>query len=82
MNTTCAHEACECRVDPKARFCSARCDAAAARGDEDCACAHDACRAGERSIDGNQGEGNREADRRYREKATAFAKRNEGRARR
>jgi hypothetical protein len=34
----------------------------------------DASQPSQRSIDGNQGEGNREADRRYREAATAFAR--------
>jgi hypothetical protein len=36
--------------------------------------APDASQRSPRSIDGNQGEGNREADRRYREAATAFAR--------
>lgn len=41
-----------------------------------CGCKHGACDAKKKdadSMDGNQGEGNREADKRYREGATEFA---------
>ncbi len=82
-STECAHEACHCRAEPYSRYCSMQCEAAAAQASASCACGHTACHARdeatERSIDGNQGEGNREADRRYREGATNFA--NSGRTR-
>ncbi len=78
-----AHEACDCRAAPASRYCSAACEAAAEQASVSCACGHTACHAkneaAERFIDGNQGEGNREADRRYREGATKFAR--AGRAR-
>jgi hypothetical protein len=59
----CAHGACECQVEPRAKFCSASCESAAASDGGDCACGHGACRTADRSLDGVQGEGNREADR-------------------
>ena len=75
--TECALEDCGCRVEPAFRYCSAGCEAAAARASTSCSCGHMAChskdQAADRSIDGVQGEGNREADRRYREGATKFA---------
>jgi hypothetical protein len=74
----CAHEPCGCRTRREATYCSAECEAAASRNASECDCPHPACgepdRSRERSIDGNQGEGNREADRRYREAASAFAR--------
>jgi hypothetical protein len=74
----CIHEPCGCRAERGSRFCSAECEASAAQAASDCECGHGACiahdRSSERSIAGNQGEGNREADRRYRESASEFAR--------
>jgi hypothetical protein len=73
----CAHPACECSTRGNERYCSKSCENAAAQGREACECGHTDCaeKSGERSIEGNQGEGNREADRRYREGATEFTRR-------
>ena len=64
----CAHELCGCRAERASRFCSPECEASAAQASGRCDCGHGAClakaEASERSLDGNQGEGNREADRR------------------
>jgi len=73
----CAHLACGCEARAGSRYCSTECERAAATAESECPCKHDACAAEdaeERSIDGNQGEGNREADRRYRKGATEFAR--------
>ena len=72
----CAHEACGCRAERASQFCSAECGASAAKASRGCDCGHEGCHAKEsskHSLGGNQGEGNREADRRYREGATEFA---------
>jgi hypothetical protein len=74
----CAHPGCECATRANERYCSTSCETAAAQGRDECACGHPDCvEASEssRRLGGNQGEGNREADRRYREKATDFARR-------
>jgi hypothetical protein len=79
-STDCAHEACECRAERFSPYCSAECQTAATQASATggCACGHGACHAKDaasgRSLDGNQGEGNREADRLYREGATEFAR--------
>jgi hypothetical protein len=77
--TACGHSACGCQARSASRHCSTECERAAASTESGCSCGHDACveAARERSIDGNQGEGNREADRRYREGATEFARTHE-----
>ncbi len=75
----CAHPACECSTRGNERFCSKSCESASAQGRDACECGHPDCAQiaeANRSIHGNQGEGNREADRRYREGATDFARRN------
>jgi hypothetical protein len=73
----CAHEGCGCRAEGASRYCSTACETAGAKASGGCGCKHDGCDAKKKdagSIDGNQGEGNREADKRYREGATEFAK--------
>jgi hypothetical protein len=78
----CAHEACGCKARGASNYCSNACEAGAERASASasaaCNCKHDGCAAkgesADQSIDGNQGEGNREADRRYREGATEFAR--------
>ena len=80
----CSHEPCTCQSRRASRFCSTECESAAKSGASDCPCGHKACHAKSetsesesRDIGGNQGEGNREADRRYREAATEFARKQE-----
>ncbi|MGH2901221.1 MAG: hypothetical protein ACRDMZ_21270, partial [Solirubrobacteraceae bacterium] len=68
---------CGCRARRASRFCSAECEASAAQASPECECGHPSCsaeqkQAPKRSVDGNQGEGNREADRRYREGVKEF----------
>ena len=82
----CSHEPCTCQSRRSSRYCSIECEKAHASGASDCACGHKACHSKSesepRDIGGNQGEGNREADRRYREAATEFARKRDGGAKR
>lgn len=61
----CAHEPCSCRAERASRFCSAECEGSAPQAAHACECGHPGCHAkdekSERSLDGNQGEGHREA---------------------